>query len=78
MKWDNEELVKQDRQCKYNVTLWRVRVTIVTVETQKFISCFFFNIISPRARFSGGAKILKLKCVAIFSTNLPKTSLILR
>jgi hypothetical protein len=32
---------RQDRQCTYNVTLWRVRVTIVAVENKKRILCFF-------------------------------------
>ena len=30
---------KQERQCKYNVILWRVHVTIVAVERQQCITC---------------------------------------
>ena len=28
-------LVKQDRQCTYNVTVWRVRVTIFAMDMQR-------------------------------------------
>ena len=31
--YDVEHRYKQDRQCTYNVTLWRVGVTIVAVDT---------------------------------------------
>jgi hypothetical protein len=30
---------EQERQCAYNVTLWRVRVTIVPVETRQCTPC---------------------------------------
>jgi len=29
----------QDRQCTCNVTLWRVRITIVVLETQQCVLC---------------------------------------
>jgi hypothetical protein len=29
---DDLDEIKQDRQCTYNETLWRVRVTIVALE----------------------------------------------
>jgi hypothetical protein len=38
----------------------------------------FLNIISPTARFMENKKILKIKRVLIFSTNLSKTFLTLR
>jgi hypothetical protein len=34
---------KQDRQCAYNVTMWRARVTVVSVETQQ---CVVFVLLS--------------------------------
>jgi hypothetical protein len=33
-KWINKIKAKQDRQCTYNVTLTRVRATVVAVEKQ--------------------------------------------
>jgi len=30
---------EQYKQCTYNVTLWRVRITIVTTETQQCVMC---------------------------------------
>ena len=38
--------ILQDRQCTFNVTLWRVRVTIVTVETQQYLLCVLFSYMS--------------------------------
>ena len=35
----NESWKYQDRQCTFNVTLRRVRVTIVAVENQYVITC---------------------------------------
>jgi hypothetical protein len=35
--------VEQDRQCTYNVTLWRVRITIVPVETRQCTPCAVDN-----------------------------------
>jgi hypothetical protein len=34
-----EIIIKQDKQCTYNVILWHFRVTIVGVETQQCILC---------------------------------------
>jgi len=42
----NSTVVLQDRQCTYNVTLWRVHVTIVAVETQQFIVCVLLRIVT--------------------------------
>ena len=41
-------LVIQDRQCTYNVTLRRVRVTIVVVETAKIIKYYEFVFVTLR------------------------------
>jgi len=32
---NRQTVAEQDRQCTYNVTLWCVRVTIVSVETRQ-------------------------------------------
>jgi hypothetical protein len=37
---------KQGSQCTYNVTLWRVRLTIVAVETQQCIMCALLSYMS--------------------------------
>jgi hypothetical protein len=29
---------QEDRLCTYNVTLWRLRLTIVVIETQQYVS----------------------------------------
>jgi hypothetical protein len=31
--------LKEQRQCTYSVTLWRVRVTVIVTETQQFVLC---------------------------------------
>jgi hypothetical protein len=57
----------KDRHCKSNVSLWRVRVTIVAVETQQYVLCLF-HIFSSTGRFSK-KKIIEHKMrVLIFST----------
>jgi hypothetical protein len=64
-------------QCTYRVTLWRVRVTIVDTEKQKFILCFCA--LSQKARFSYLKHFFECKMqVVIFSTILCEKVLIPR
>ena len=69
-------MFKQDTQCTYNVTLWRVHLTIVTVETQKFICVFFQHYLTNGTIFRG--KLLKIKSFGILYRFFSKTLLILR
>ena len=34
----------QDRQCTYNVSLWRVRVTVAAMETQHYFLCVWLSV----------------------------------
>jgi hypothetical protein len=58
----------QDRQCTYNVTLWRVRVTSFALEKQQCICVFPHYFIN--GTIFGKKKVLNIKCVLIFSTTL--------
>ena len=40
-------MTEQDRQCTCNLTLWRVRVTIVAVETRQCILCLLLKLHVP-------------------------------
>jgi hypothetical protein len=50
------------KQCTYNVTLQRVRLTIIAVETQQCILCF------STLSHLGHESVLNIKCVLIVST----------
>jgi hypothetical protein len=41
--------MEQDRQCTYNVTFWRVRVTVVAAETQQCLLCVLVTYLSLSA-----------------------------
>jgi hypothetical protein len=63
-------------QCRYDVTLWSVRVAIVAVETQRCISCYFGHYLINGMVF--GEKIIEKKCVLISYTILSKIFLIVK
>ena len=61
---------RTEKQYTYNVTLQRVRVTIIAVETQQCILCFFFHI-SFRARKCIEHKMSVLIVSTVFVWNIP-------
>jgi hypothetical protein len=57
-------------QCRYDVTLWSVRVAILAVETQRYISCFFDHYLINGTVF--GKKIIEDKMCFGFFYNVVK------
>jgi hypothetical protein len=58
----------KDIKCTYNVTLWCVRVTIVAVQMQQCILCFFPHYVINGTIF--GKHLLNIKCGFRFSLQL--------
>ena len=68
--------IQQDSQCMYNLTLWRVRVTIVVLETRyvsNIISAWLYLIFPHsliKLRNFRGKKLLNTKCLFWLSLQL--------
>jgi hypothetical protein len=56
----NKFLCKQDRQCTYDLALWRVDVTVVAVEKEPRIVCFYTL---SRSRHDFLKRLLSIKYV---------------
>jgi len=40
----------QDRQCTYNVTVWRFRLSVVTVETRQCVLCVSLRFVTQQLK----------------------------